>query len=158
MNWADWLIIALILISTVISLARGFVKEALSLATWVIAFIVARMFSDNLAQLLSQWVETSSIQMALAFAGLFAATLIVGALINRLISEVVRVTGLTGTDRVLGTFFGFIRGVVLMVVVVALLRFTPFEQDNWWRQSTLIPHLQVVESWTRHWLKDNHNS
>lgn len=155
MNWADWLIVAVIVLSSAISLVRGFVKEALSLATWVLAFIIARMFWANLAQLLSQWVESPTLQMTIAFAGLFIATLMVGAMINHLIVEVVRLTGLTGTDRVLGTLFGMIRGVVIMVVAVTLLRLTAVAEESWWRQSVLIPHLQVIEGWSRYWLDDN---
>src|SRR5690554_6870921 len=98
----DWVILAVVAVSVLISLKRGFVKEALSLATWVIAFIVARMFGANLATLLVGTVDTESLRWVIAFTILFAGTLVIGALLNHLLIEFIRMTGLTGTDRVFG--------------------------------------------------------
>src|SRR5690625_2495355 len=105
MNWADWIILAVIGISCVISLKRGFVREALSLVTWVTAFVVAIAFHDRLATLLVDQVGTASLRSLLAFGTLFILTLIIGALVNLLISALVQATGLGGTDRVLGMVF-----------------------------------------------------
>ncbi len=149
MNWADWVIIAVITVSSLISLKRGFVREALSLVTWVAAFIVARLFTDNMAVLLADYIDTPSARIVAAFALLFITTLFAGALINNLIGLLIRATGLSGTDRVLGMVFGIARGGVLVVVLVALLGMTPVIQDRWWQQSTLIPHFSVMEEWTR---------
>ncbi|ABC29248.1 MULTISPECIES: CvpA family protein [Hahella] len=149
MIWADWVIIGIIGLSTVVSLVRGFVKEALSLVTWVLAFIVARMFYVHLATLLEGLISVPSVRLIAAFVILFIVTLIIGALLNHLISALVKSTGLSGTDRTLGMAFGMIRGVVLVVVVVALLRLTPVVQDPWWSESTLIPHFEKLEAWSR---------
>src|SRR5690554_7501533 len=67
----DWVILAVLAVSVLISLKRGFVKEALSLVTWVVAFIVARMFSGNLATLLAGTVDTESLRWIIAFTILF---------------------------------------------------------------------------------------
>jgi membrane protein required for colicin V production len=148
MNWADWLIIAVIAISSFISIYRGFVKEALSLLIWVTAFVIARIFSYNLAELLTGYIDVYSIRYAVAFAILFALALIVGSLINYLISSLVKATGLSGTDRVLGMIFGAARGGLLMVVAVALLQHTPLSNDLWWGQSQLIPQFLLMENWS----------
>ncbi|OMH38696.1 CvpA family protein [Motiliproteus sp. MSK22-1] len=149
MNWADWVIIAVIVVSSLISLKRGFVKEALSLVTWVAAFIVARLFTDNMSALLAGYIETPSARVVAAFALLFIATLFAGALINNFIGLLIRATGLSGTDRVLGMVFGIARGGVLVVVLVALLGMSPAVKDRWWQQSLLIPHFAVMEQWTQ---------
>ncbi|WP_027859095.1 CvpA family protein [Marinobacterium jannaschii] len=149
MNWADWTIIAIIAISSLFSLKRGFVKEALSLATWVAALIVARIFSASLETVLVPYIETPSLRLMAAFAILFVATLVVGALINQLVSMLVHATGLSGTDRVLGIAFGAARGGLLAIVLVALVGMTPAIQDPWWADSRLIPHLVLMESWTK---------
>ena len=154
MNWADWLIIIVILISTLFSLQRGFVKEALSLAVWVTAFVIARTFSFNLAVILANYIELYSVRVAAAFALLFAGTLIVGALISHLVGAMIRATGLSGTDRLLGMVFGAIRGGLIMVVVVALLKHTPLAQDPWWEQSYLIPEFLVMEEWSFNFFKE----
>lgn len=147
--WIDWVIIAVIAISTLISLKRGFVKEALSLVIWVAAFVVARTFHPHLQTLLIGSIETESVRLIAAFAILFVGTLVVGAIISNLIGALVRITGLTATDRVLGMAFGLARGLVLVVVAVALLRYTPVTQDTWWRTSPLIQQATLIEQWTR---------
>ncbi|MCP8689235.1 CvpA family protein [Marinobacterium sedimentorum] len=154
MNWADWTIIAIIAISGLFSLKRGFVKEALSLASWVAAFIVARLFTAPLSLVLQNYIEMPSARVAVAFAILFLATLIVGALISALIVALVQATGLSSTDRILGIGFGLARGALLIVVLVALLGITPAIQDPWWHDSRLIPHFIQMESWTRDLAQD----
>ena len=71
MNWADWVIIALIVVSALLSLRRGFIKEALSLVTWVSAFVVARLFADQLSTVLAAYIDTPSARIVAAFILLF---------------------------------------------------------------------------------------
>jgi len=150
MNWADWTIIAILVISSLISIKRGFVKEAISLVIWGVAFFVAVGFHEQLAVLLSQWVSSASIRYVLSYALLFVATLMVGAMINHLIAELVRLTGLSGTDRLLGTVFGLARGLVIVMAILILAPMAvPVEQDLWWQQSTLIPQLLLMEQWCK---------
>lgn len=148
MNIADAAILLIIVVSSLLSLRRGFTREAFSLATWVAAFIIARLFGPALETLLSGSISTPSARMAVAFGLLFAATLVMGALINHLLGELVRVTGLTSTDRLFGMVFGAVRGVLLVVVLVALGKHL-FAADGWWRQSQLVPHFAMLENWTR---------
>lgn len=147
--WIDWVLIVLIAVSTLISLKRGFVKEALSLVTWIAAFILARTFHPQMQTLLESTVETPLVRLIAAFAILFFGTLIVGAIINNMIGHLVRVTGLSATDRVLGMGFGLLRGVVVVIVGIAFTRYTPLSQDTWWRESVMINRLAVVEDWSR---------
>ena len=150
MNWADWAILAILVISSLISLKRGFVKEALSMANWVLAFFVAMTFRDPLSSLLVSQISTPSIRDMVAFAILFASTLIVGAMVNYLIGEVVRMTGLSGTDRMFGVMFGFIRGFVIVMAILLLVpAIVPIDQDGWWRQSLFIPYLMEFDDWCR---------
>ena len=152
--WIDWVIIALIAVSTLISLKRGFVREALSLVTWVAAFIIARTFHPQMQSLLESTVETPLVRLIAAFAILFFGTLIVGAIINNMIGHLVRATGLSATDRVLGMGFGLLRGVVVVIAGIAFTRYTPLAEDTWWRTSVMIDRLAVVEDWSRRTLGD----
>ena len=149
LGWIDWAIIAIIAVSAMISLARGFVKEALSLLTWVVAGLVAWLFGGALAGHLSPFIETPSIRVIVACSILFILTLVLGGLINYLIGQLVRVTGLSGTDRFLGMIFGAARGALLIVVAVGMLSLAPVEADTWWRQSELIPHFLLVADWSK---------
>ncbi|MCE1114088.1 CvpA family protein [Pseudomonas sichuanensis] len=148
-TWVDWAIIAIIAISSLISLKRGFVKEALSLVIWIVAGALAWMFGGSLSVYLESYIQTPSMRTIAGCAILFVATLLVGAMLNFLIGELIRVTGLSGTDRFLGTAFGAARGALLVVVAVGLLSLGPVQQDPWWQESRLIPQFLLVADWSK---------
>jgi membrane protein required for colicin V production len=148
-TWVDWAIIAIIVVSSLISLKRGFVKEALSLVAWIVAGVVAWMFGGALSQHLVDYIQTPSARVIAACVILFVATLLVCALVNFLVGELIRVTGLSGTDRFLGMVFGAARGGLLVVVLVGLLSLAPVQQDPWWQQSSLLPHFLMVADWSK---------
>jgi len=152
MNWVDLILIGIIGVSLVISLVRGFVREAFSLAAWVVAFWISWAFFRELAVHLEPWVSVPSLRLALAFAALMLVTLILGAMVNFLISQLVEKTGLTGTDRLLGMFFGVARGALLVAILVLLAGLTPIPNDPWWQESQLIPYFQDLAVWLRSFL------
>lgn len=147
MNWADYVIIGIIALSALISLIRGFVREALSLVTWVVALWVAFTFHGILANLLVSHIHSDMVRTAVAFGSLFLASLILGGLINYLIGQLVDKTGLSGTDRVLGVAFGFARGVLLVSILLMLVKLTPMPNEAWWKSSLLTPQFSPVEGW-----------
>ena len=151
-TWVDWAIIAIIVVSALISLTRGFVKEALSLVTWVLAGLVAWLFGGALAELLAPYIDTPSLRVIAACSILFILTLLLGGLINYLIGQLVKATGLSGTDRFLGMVFGAARGGLLVVVIVGLLSLAPVEADTWWRESVMIPHFLLVADWSKNFI------
>lgn len=153
-NWADYVIMAIIAISTLISLIRGFVREVLSLITWVIAFIVAFMFSGRVADAFASAIHTPSLRLAIGFAILFLVTLILGGLLSFLISTLVVKTGLSGTDRTLGMVFGFVRGVLVIAVVLLLVSLGATDHPDWWKTSYLIPHFQGLVNWLNTFLPE----
>ncbi len=151
MNWADWTIVAIIGVSCVLSLLRGFIKEALSLASWAAASFVAITFHEHLAAIFSKWISTPSIRTVLAFAALFVLTLLIGAIINSLLHKFVIGAGLGGFDRVLGMAFGVARGLLIVLALVTLLPMAlpEMKQDAWWHQSRLLPYFEASEGWAR---------
>ncbi|MEG5263788.1 CvpA family protein [Pseudomonas sp. JDS28PS106] len=145
----DWAILGIVVISALISLKRGFVKEALSLMTWIIAGVVAWMFGAGLSLYLVDYIQTPSARVIASCTILFVATLLVGAMVNFLLGELIRVTGLSGTDRFLGMVFGAARGGLLVVIAVGLLSLGPVQQDQWWQQSRLLPQFLMVADWSK---------
>tara|TARA_B100001964_G_scaffold244093_1_gene324229 strand:- start:9387 stop:9905 length:519 start_codon:yes stop_codon:yes gene_type:complete len=144
----DWLIVAILAVSTLISIRRGFVKEALSVVTWTAAIIISRLFASQVSTLLVGVIEMPSLRLGAAYAMLFAGTLIVGGLLNSLVSEVIKMTGLGGTDKFFGMFFGFARGsIVILVVVAGLYYLAPVQEDSWWKESVLLPHVVSTIEW-----------
>lgn len=154
MNWVDIAILVLIAVSAVVSLLRGFVREALSLTAWVLAFWIALTFAARLAA--TPWmmnqIDSPTVRAGVAFAALFLFTLLVGVLINVLVGQLVRKTGLSGTDRIVGAVFGVGRGIVVVGVLVLLAGFTQLPAERWWQESVLLPQFQSMALWMKDFL------
>ncbi len=145
----DYAILLVLLVSTVISFVRGFVKEAMSLAGWVLAFWVGIGFAAPVADYFRGSIGDPNLRLITAFAALFVATLIVASVANFFLSRLVQATGLTGTDRFLGLVFGLLRGVLLVAVLVFVGSLTPLAQEAWWKESFLIFRFEVIAQWMR---------
>lgn len=150
--WIDVVILALIALSAILSLFRGFVKEALALASWLVAFWVAMAFYEELGQWLSQWLIEPSVQKITAFSLLFICVLLLGAVVNYLTSKLVARTGLVGTDKMLGVVFGVARGAVIVAILVLLAGLTAMPQDSWWQDSQLLGYFEDIAMWMRGFL------
>ncbi len=155
MIWIDYILLAIILVSALLSLWRGFVREALSLASWIAAMWIALVFFHDLADWLARWIETPSVRDVVAFGVLFIVTVMVGGLISYLAGQLVAKTGLTATDRVLGVVFGVARGIVIIAVMVLLAGLTALPQDPWWQQSLLLGHFQELALWIKSFLPED---
>ncbi len=158
LNIFDFIIIGLIAFSAVISIFRGFIRELLSIVTWVVAFWVAWHFSSELAVILSAYIHSKSLQYPVAFIGLFVITMILGGLVNYLLGQLVDKTGLSGTDRSLGLLFGLLRGVLIVGVLLMILKLTPATEESWWQQSRLIPPFMPLEQWLQGFLPKDQQS
>jgi membrane protein required for colicin V production len=147
MNWADYVILAIIVFSALIALVRGFTREAFSLATWIGAFVVAVIFVAPGAALISSWVPGEQLRLVLAFVGLFALTLLAGVVVSHFAAMLVDRAQFGSADRAFGFFFGIVRGYVAVAALVVAASFTHFPQAPWWKQSLLIPYSMPVARW-----------
>ena len=146
MNWADYTILAVLALSVLIGLWRGLVSEVLAIACWVAAFWLAWLFGEPLAQRFSA-VDVPSVRLLLGYGLCFLVVLIAGALLAFVLRKLVAGSGLSGTDRLLGMFFGLARGWLLVTLAVVLLGFTPLPRDPWWQASRLLPGFQLGAEW-----------
>ena len=152
LNWADFLIIAIIGVSGFLSILRGFVREAFALSGWVAGGWLALTFGPAGAGLLSDHVAVPSLRYAIAGLVLFFAALVAAGLVAHFFGAVVERTGLTGTDRTLGMVFGVARGAVIVTILVLLAHLTPLPQDPWWSESALIEPFEQASREIRRFL------
>jgi membrane protein required for colicin V production len=150
MIWIDFTIIGFVLISLVIGLLRGVIKEVFSLAFWIVAIWVGMNFSRDFSRFLEPVISHPSARIAASFVSLFVITLVLGGLIGFILGErLIKQTGLTFGDRFLGMVFGCFRGVVVVAVMIVLAGLTSLPEDSWWKKSRLIPPFQSFAVWLR---------
>lgn len=154
-NWPDTIIAIVIILSFLIGLFRGLIKESLSLVTWVLAVVFAVMFSESFSSVFT-FTKEPFIKMATAFFIIFLSTVIVGAFINYFIGVFVRKTPFSTPDRILGGGFGLLRGVVIMTVVVLLAGLTPATEKDWWQASYSVEKFETLAVWVKERLPEEH--
>lgn len=143
MTQVDNLILAVIAISSAFGVRRGFIKEIMSLLSWIAALLVSRVYSVSLASILENLIDNPSVRYVIAFSVLFVIIIMLGTLLNHLMSKLLVVTGLKTIDRLLGAAFGVARGTVIVLVFLFVLNVFVSESE-WWQQSTLIPYGMVL--------------
>ena len=145
----DIIIAVALVVSIIIGFVRGFVKEAISIATLVIAIWAALYFGPAVGGISKSWLSAQELQIWFGRILLFVVILAAGGLLGWGISKLVRLSVLSGLDRLLGSLFGVIRGVLLVALLVIAGQFAGFDNDEWWLQSKLRPHFEVVADWIK---------
>ncbi len=145
MTVLDIAIAVILVVSVLIGVYRGFIRESLSLAILAAALIVAAKFSE----LPKTWLPDielwgyaltgAGLQFGLVFALLFIAVLAVGHFVNNAVSAAVRRSFMSLFDRLLGAVFGCVRGGVIVLALVLLAGLTRLPFADGWRTSLLIP-------------------
>ncbi|HVZ17407.1 MAG TPA: CvpA family protein [Terriglobales bacterium] len=142
MNAGDWIIIAVLVLSTMVAIAQGFFQEVFSLVGVVIGFLLAawdyRVVSSHLSFINPPWVADIT-----GFFIIFLVIAILAGTIGRIASWGMKQAGLRWIDRALGGAFGLVRGVlVVTVLLMATAAFAP--QSPWLARSSLTPYFLVV--------------
>lgn len=152
--WFDYLLLGVLAISTVISLFRGFLREALSLLGWVLAVWAAWRFGFQLAEQLEPWISPDMLRLWLARGAIVVLVLLLSGLVSAVLRTLLHSTGLSGTDRAAGMIFGFGRGVLLAGVLIVMFEAAGFQASDWWVRSQLVPYAAPVTDMIRHAAED----
>lgn len=155
MIWVDWLLLSALVVSILIGVIRGFTREVLGLATWLLSLIAALLLAPLAAVYLEPHIAVPSVRIAAAYAAVFFGGLVLGAIVTAIVAALVRKSPLSGIDRTVGGGFGLVRGLLLAVVAVWLVGLTPVKQDPWWAQSMFIGKLEWLAGGFETLMPDN---
>jgi membrane protein required for colicin V production len=135
----DYLVIFVLVSSVIIGTLRGLVKEILSLAGWIIAFVVANAYGPWLAAMLPEAIPGVVVRLIVAFIALFIVARILIALVTMAIEALIEAGGLSLADRGLGGLFGLARGIVIVLAGVILAGMTSMPKQDFWKNALLSP-------------------
>ena len=152
----DYLIIVAILISALAGVLRGFLREAVALATWIIALFLAWHFADLLEPHLGGLMADSAVRPWAARVIIVVLVLLLGTAVAVALGHFVRLSIFSGVDRLLGFAFGILRGFVLLGVFVILGQLLQLQSEGWWRHSLLIPYGESVANGLRSLVGEPH--
>ena len=144
LHWVDIAIIAVIGLSVLTGLFRGFVKELIALCAWALAIWFGFKYSQILDPWLSPYIQEHSIRSAASFIIILFAVLLAGGVVNALLSFVLKRAGLNGTDRTLGMGFGFIRGVFIVALLMVAVKMTSLPYQQYAQDSKLYARFDPV--------------
>lgn len=152
MTWVDYVVTGVLAVSVVLGAWRGLMREIISLAGWVVAFLAANLFAGPVAPHLPDQIPTPELKALAAFVLVFVVALFLGALMGVLLSKLARAIGLGGIDRVTGALFGVLRAAILVLALALAAGLTSLPRERPWRDSVSGPWLAAAVLALRPWL------
>lgn len=152
-NWFDYTLIAIVVLSAIISIFRGFLREAVSLASWILGVWLALKYAHLLENYFSEWVNVATVRYLLAFAILFVTSVLIGMLINLVLSFWINKSRLSLGNRFLGVIFGACRGVALVAIILLfLMNIGNIRETELLKTSLLTQQLLPLVNYLQHFL------
>ncbi len=145
--WVDVVIAVVVGLSVITGMFRGFVKELISLGVWVLAFWFAMTYSQIAGAWFKPYIADKTACTAVGFIIILVATLIVGAIVNGIISHLLHRSGLSGIDRLLGGGFGFVRGVFIVALLMLVFKMTSLPVNEYRSNSVLYAQFDPLVEW-----------
>ena len=143
----DYTIIGIVVLSALLGVFRGLLREVLTLLTLLIALWAAWHFAEALLPYLGTGaLSKPPLQMWAARGLMFLGVMLIGTVITAVVGQIVRTSMFSGLDRFLGFLFGGLRGILIIGVLVLLAQRSGLDGEAWWSKSKLIPYEQNVAS------------
>ena len=141
MSGFDLVIIVIFVISVVVAFWRGFVKEAFSIGSWIVAFWLGNAFCNEAGEFIGQYINipTETFRIWIGFAAVFVLTLMAAGLLNMVVSKLFLHGPIKTLDRFLGVVFGGVRAAAIVIVIMLVARGFGLDQSAWWQNSTYLP-------------------
>lgn len=148
----DYVVIGVVGVSLLFGLWRGVVGEIIALLAWALGVLAAIEFGGQVGQVLFAGISDPSVRMLAGCVAIFVGVLVTMAVIGLVVRRMVKALGLSISDRLLGMVFGLVRGVLVIMVLVALGGMTAAPKQPWWRDATLAPPLETAVLVAKQWL------
>jgi membrane protein required for colicin V production len=136
----DYIIIAIVIVSAIMGLVRGLLREAIAVITWFLAVVLAWGFASSLEPVLGGVLVGSPLRIWAARAIIFVFVLLIGGAVGVIVSHFVRVSIFAPTDKMLGFVFGVIRGIVIVGAFTIAIQAMRMDEDARWKNSRLMPY------------------
>lgn len=147
----DYGVIVILLASLALGMWRGLIGEVLALLAWVLAVLAAWQFGAEVGGLITA-IADPGMRVLAGYALVFVGVLIVLGLVRLAIRGLLKALGLSAVDRVLGVFFGVARGLLIVLVLVAIGGMTSAPKQSWWAEARLAPPLETAVLASKPWL------
>jgi membrane protein required for colicin V production len=131
---------------------RGFTREVMSLAGWILAFLAANTVAGPLGDMLPASIASPDVRVLIAFVVIFVLTLIAAAIVGMVVSKFLKAAGLSGVDRTLGGLFGLARGVVILLAFAVVAGLTAMPRQPFWKESVGAGMLERTVVQLKDWL------
>ncbi|MBS0423470.1 MAG: CvpA family protein [Proteobacteria bacterium] len=152
MTALDYVVSGIFLISVILSIYRGFVREALSIAGWVVAFIVASAYASFFEQFLPAEIAGETLRISIAFVLTFLSVLLITALATMLLTTLIKGIGLGFIDRLFGSIFGLLRALVIVTLLTLIAGLTTIPNQVFWQHAVLSRPLEAIAIQVLPWL------
>ena len=136
----DYIILAILIVSSVMGLVRGLLRESIAVITWFLAIVLAWSFGSSLEPLLGGVLVGSPMRIWAARAIIFVGILLLGGAVSVVLGHYVRVSMFAGMDKFLGFVFGIIRGIVIVGAFTIAVQALRMDEDPRWKNSRLMPY------------------
>lgn len=148
-NWIDAVLLGIVIISALVGLARGLIREIFSFFAWAVSLFLALKFAQLIAQqYIIKFIDDNLLAYLTAFGLIFLISLFAIGLLNMLITSFVKATGLGGFDRLLGLLFGSVRGIVFSALLVLFGSvFSDLKNTEVWKNSKYVPGFLNLDAW-----------
>lgn len=148
----DYVVVTIVVASVLLGAWRGVVGEVIALAAWVLAFLAAKWWGSEVAALFFTGIVDPVLRTVAAWVSVFVVVLVLMALVRLAVRGMLKALGLSLSDRLLGIVFGALRGLIIVLVLVAVGGMTSLPKEKWWSEAYFAPPLETAVLAGKPWL------